>query len=153
MHNFHIKFMLDADTLKVHDETCRLSNVCVVEFVTYTSNGVSTVSAKSKEISLGNHACDYRYEVEKDGRYTYYKVILPYYGSFDDCGLDVNIPYGYFVAENANGVKIICLNDKNSVSLKNGESIEIKEVKNYLDLITSGLLSPSEYFSKEFFSI
>lgn len=151
---FRINVMTDACLLKVHDESMYAPEICLVEFVAYVKDGVSTLSAKSKRILKSQELCDYRYELERDGRYTYYKVLLPYYSLFDHHGMHIHVPYGYFVAEDAKGNKIICLNDKNSVSLVNtSESIEVKEIDDYMELINSGLVAKHDYFSQDFFSI
>lgn len=154
MFKFNIEFILDNSTLKVIDHAEHCHGTCVVDFVAYVKDDVSTISTKSKRISLGHHSREYRYNVEKDGRYIYYRVELPYYDVFDGCGAFVDVPYGYFVAENEKGEKIICLNENNFVHLKNnGESVSIKTIDDYFELINSGILSPDNYYSKEFFSI
>lgn len=137
--------------LKVEDYTKYPCDTGIVEFVTYVKDGVQTVSNKSIRISTKPNSCSYVFQPEEDGRYMYYKVALPIFSDFDKESETVEVPYGYFI-----GVlgceKIICINEKNSVSLSNnGDSISVTKVTDLMLMINSGLVE--DIFTKEFFSI
>ena len=148
---FNNNVFFDGCTLKADDFTMYPPGTGVLEFVAYVKHGVSTISAKSIKISTDPSRCSYRYQPEVDGRYMYYKIVLPVFDNFDDPDNIVNIPLGYFIGTYG-CKKIICLNENNSVSLSDtGDSIEVTQVNDMLSILNSGLVSDIEM--KEFFSI
>lgn len=148
---FENNVLFDGCTLKVKDDTVYPCGTGTVEFVVYVKDNISTVSSKSIRISTNPNDCLYKYQPEIDGRYIYYKVILPYYQEFDLDDVEVNVPYGYFIASSG-CKKIICLNENKSVSLlENGDEISVLKVTDLLTMVNSGLVS--DFYTEEFFSI
>lgn len=152
MKKFCIDFAFDVCSLKVADHSCHNPDDCVIDFVTYVKDGIEIVSNKSKSIREYCNGHDYEYVPEEDGKYRYYRLVLPSYNSFDGCGHHLDIPGGYFVAEDINGDKIICKKEGNFVSLENsGDGQTVIIVDDLLKIVDE--LPFDMIYSKEFFSI
>lgn len=148
---FNNRLFYDGCELKVDDFTKYPCGVGTVEFVAYVKDGVITILNKSVKISTNPNSCSYSYKPEVDGRYIYYKIALPIFDSFDSDADSIEIPKGYFI-----GVlgceKIICFNEKNSVSLSNnGDELAVTRVNDLKPMLESEFIV--DFYMEEFFSI
>lgn len=153
---FDINFNIKGCNLEVIDNTVTDAYTGSVDFVCYMdgSNEPTVISAKSKHVStLTKKKEPYKYQLEKDGRYRYYKLYLPFYEEIiklDVDELDTDIKYCIFG-------KQICKVCWNKVSMNSeaykADLILIDDLKMTLLDVIEDLDDQVKLYTKDFFNI